>query len=197
LAPKRGGPKEEEDEISKELNTMAQDGKTDSEINPISNINAPTEVSENINRLSLDDPRNKQIPQTNIHQNLPDVNLDILNTNTTTSIDLKQDAYKNENFPKTFTNPNILPHPVVNHNQNKMSSSGSVLAADFKVDSKISKKLDFSLPVQFKTLPYFRLCDVIKKQLDTGLRELNGNKLEKTLAHAELAYYYLDNIVKN
>ena len=72
----------------------------------------------------------------------------------------------------------------------------SMLSEDFTPDTKMSKKLDYSLPVKFKSIDYFRLCDTIKKQLDIGLKELNSNKIDKALAHSELAYYYLDNISK-
>lgn len=77
-----------------------------------------------------------------------------------------------------------------------LKKNKSILSEDFTPDAKLSKKLDFPLPVKFKGIEYFRLCDYIKKQLDVGQKELNSNKIEKALAHAELAYYYLDNISK-
>ncbi len=98
---------------------------------------------------------------------------------------------------KVYTNN---PTPDINRIQPTTSidlkKNNSILGADFHPDIKLSKKLDFSLPVKFKGIDYFRLCDVIRKQLDIGQRELNSNKLDKTLAHAELAFYYLDNISK-
>ncbi len=72
----------------------------------------------------------------------------------------------------------------------------SMLSQEFVPDTKLTKKLDFSLPVKFKSIDYFRLYDVIKKQLDISQKELNSNKLDKTLTHVELAYYYLENVSK-
>ena len=96
----------------------------------------------------------------------------------------------NSNLNSNIVNKNI------NLNTLDLKKNNSVLAANYQVDSKISKKLDFSLPVKFKSIQYFRLCDLLKKQLEVAIRELNGNKIDKSLIHAELAYYYLDNIEK-
>jgi hypothetical protein len=118
----------------------------------------------------------------------------------------------------TFSNLNINSMPSNNSNQNfnlqssnyhapdinsitvstslDLKKNKSMLSEDFTPDVKLSKKLDFSLPVKFKSIDYFRLYDVIKKQLDISQKELNSNKLDKSLTHVELAYYYLENISK-
>ena len=56
--------------------------------------------------------------------------------------------------------------------------------------------MDFSFPVKFRTLEYFRLVDTINKILETGQRELDSNKVDKSLAQLELVLYYLHNIEK-
>lgn len=225
IVPKRGGPKEEEDEISKEVNKMVQENKTENNIDQQANINQ-VDISHDLNGLNIEEKNRNisfnqfkqsepdisnlnQIPKYNeqskfkevttiptvvnsytnkleINQNqfqnpIHDISMDYLNTNTCTSLDFQKKS------------PRTLPL----ENNTKINFNSSMLAADYKVDTKISKKLDFSLPVKFKDIHYFRLCDSIKKQLDNGMKELNVNKIERTLAHAELAYYYLDNITKN
>jgi hypothetical protein len=130
--------------------------------------------------------------QNHFQQPMPDVTMDYLNTNTCTSIEFQKVSPKIDSKSADIT-PKYQSQSF--NTKDKMTSS--VLAADFKVDTKISKKLDFSLPVKFKDIHYFRLCDSIKKQLDNGMKELSVNKIERALAHAELAYYYLDNINKN
>ena len=73
-------------------------------------------------------------------------------------------------------------------------SHSNILSANFKVDEKLVKKFDFHLPVKYKSIDYFRLCDIIKKQIDGATRDINSNKVDKSLDHIELALYYLQNI---
>jgi hypothetical protein len=136
--------------------------------------------------------------------------LDIDKLNISKSIDIDKDKEKFDNTKNVNTqipsnkdknlnfNININNPPDLGPRQASidLKKNTSLLAPDFHVDSKITKKLDYKLPVKFKGVDYFKLCDVIKKHLDTGRRELITNKIDKTLAHCELAYYYLINIEK-
>ena len=272
LVPKRGGPKEEEDEVSKELNTMINEGEQKGKIeenifkNILSNflggesqpvvdlgsMNINTNINQNQNLPAKDinqgfknlnlnnNPNNPNnninlFPNTEINPNLnssknslgrgqsklytnekkpevsgtpqPDFDLDKLNISKSIDIDKekeKVDITKNlntqitSNKDKKTNNININNPPDLGPRQASidLKKNTSLLAPDFHVDSKITKKLDYKLPVKFKGIDYFKLCDVIKKHLDTGRRELITNKIDKTLAHCELAYYYLMNIEK-
>ena len=79
----------------------------------------------------------------------------------------------------------------------KNLKSSMLLGPDYKVDNKItSRKMDFNLPVKYRTLEYFRLIDTINKIMETAGREIDSNKVEKSLLQMELALYYLHNIEK-
>jgi hypothetical protein len=100
--------------------------------------------------------------------------------------------------PKKFEQPKV--HKTVEHkpvySNIPANLKNSMLTDDYQIDKAIYKKLDISLPVKVKTIDYFKLVDNIKKTLDHGVRELQSNKIEKTLDHAMLALYYLHNIKK-
>lgn len=83
-----------------------------------------------------------------------------------------------------------------NNLSSKSQLKGSMLAPDFQVNEKMTKKLEYELPLKFKSIDYFRLCDVINKQVDIAKREFKSGKVDKSLAHCELALYYLNNIHK-
>lgn len=187
-APKRGGPKEEEDDVSKELNIMIEKGNNQPEEQTQPKFNQiPTNTNVNLEshpQINSNNNTNTKI-NTNAFQTTnyfePNNNNFDVNRNTATSIDLKKENQS---------------EPTGQIGWSKKNINSSMLAADYKIDTKIAKKLDYKLPVKYKGIEYFRLCDNIKKQLDTAQREMLGNKTDKALVHLELAYYYLTNIEK-
>jgi len=91
----------------------------------------------------------------------------------------------------------ISPNFSDSHENKKNLKSSILLGPDYKVDNKItSRKMDFNLPVKYRTLEYFRLIDTINKIMETAGREIDSNKVEKSLLQMELALYYLHNIEK-
>ena len=72
--------------------------------------------------------------------------------------------------------------------------NNTMIKHDLKVDPKIQKKIGYSLPVKFKSIDYFRLTDIIFKLLENGLREIQSDKVDKSLVQLELAVYYLHNV---
>lgn len=199
---------------SSEVNQFSQNGfKAESHSYPSSNIeNVSKTINENqqptntfTNKISTTGNVNTNIQFDNYPKNV-NTNPKQVNTNQThqsnqsnqinTNVNLDYDLNRNVtatsmDFKKDTSEPT---HQTYSNRNNNLHAS--MLAPDFKIDTKLSKKLDFKLPVKYKGIDYFRLCDVIKKQLDSGQREMNSNKTEKALIHCELAYYYLINIDK-
>lgn len=205
-APKRGGPKEEADEASKEINSMIDEQKNNEsqenqmDINSKPNSNIPMQDSKN-NDINVEDFQNKL--------NINSVNNDgpvIENTSKRIENYQNQNTFNQPSFQSPPTNHiNIgLKQAIVKNNSSESTGSAggrnnmnmSMIGPDFKVDEKLSKKLDFKLPVKYKGVDYFRLCDIIKKQLEAGQREIGANKVDKALNLMELAYYYIINIEK-
>jgi hypothetical protein len=203
LVPKRGGPKEEENGENKELNSLIDENdkqfKDNSEINNSNTNSKPAEIiNKNINSKPVDD-KNQSInnsnkintnqqsnsniiktnskPSSNINYIGPDADFDINRRNVATSIDFQKQPTSNQGNKFQIGNIN-----------------SSLLSSDFKLDCKLAKKLDFKLPVKFKSMDYFRLCDVIKKQVDSASREIHSNKTDMSLKYIENAYYYLHQI---
>lgn len=63
--------------------------------------------------------------------------------------------------------------------------------------SKFHKKLDFDLPVKYKTPNHYKLNIIIMKLMSNAKKEMESNTPEKSLESLELAYYYLNKIEKN
>lgn len=77
----------------------------------------------------------------------------------------------------------------------KKNNKSSLLSSDFKVDKNLmTRKMDFSFPVKFRGAEYFRLIDAVNKLLDTSGRDIDYNKIDKSLAQMELVLHYLNQI---
>ena len=77
----------------------------------------------------------------------------------------------------------------------KKNNKSSILSSDFKVDKNLmTRKMDFSFPVKFRGAEYFRLIDAVNKLLDTSGRDIDYNKIDKSLAQMELVLHYLNQI---
>ena len=77
----------------------------------------------------------------------------------------------------------------------KNNQSSMLLSPDFKVDKNLTtRKMDFSFPVKFRGAEYFRLVDSINKLLDTSSRDIEYNKVDKSLAQMELVLHYLHQV---
>jgi hypothetical protein len=195
IIPKRGGPKEEEQDINKELNNLIlEDKKT--EVNKV-DIHAQPGYDKSIEQympeIKQDEIINikpkdeipksrdvlKEIPKPYIPKEEPK----------TESKNIPKEEFKSE--PKKEEKPKSISQSKRNDNINIKQST--LLSSDYQIDSSI-KKLDYKLPVRFKTPDYFRLTDTIRKELDHAQREINSNKIERALSMAELALYYLNNI---
>jgi hypothetical protein len=97
---------------------------------------------------------------------------------------------------KNEVRPEIKVKPEV-RNLNAINLKNSMLGDGYSIDNvHVYKKLDIKLPVKYKSVDYFKLLDNMKRILDHGGRELQSNKIEKTLEHAMLTLYYLHNIEK-
>jgi hypothetical protein len=114
------------------------------------------------------------------------------------------DFNKDEN--KHFENINEnIPIKVIKSNDRK----SQVLEKDIKkieelvgknikqIDtSKFHKKLDFELPVKFKTPNYYRLSVLIGKLMSNAKKDIEANDLDKAKGNLELANYYMTKVIK-
>jgi hypothetical protein len=244
--PKRGGPKEEEDnELNKELQGLSdqqaaeknfandemlkhetmqknidepavkrETHKTDEKSSPEIKKDTPINLNPEGNFFEenkTNKVKKNTMPQKNYdHDNLTDINSTntILNPNinhnfnpdiniTVPKSDIKSNINPN-NFNKKEEKKNLTQKQDTSHARKaseNTSMKGSILATDYKIDPSMKvKKLDFELPVKFKTTHYFNLVNTIKKQLETGDKEISANKVDKALAHMELVLYYLNNV---
>jgi hypothetical protein len=216
VVPKRGGPKEEESELTKELDNMILDDKKSNETNTENNnqseeqkrhddINQYNYTNKEHNNSNLTDP--KDLPkQSTIPEDAPNQYV-VPETKDVSKPEPKNES-KQKEVPKPKDRQEIkkvtkeeTKYTHTKHDDFKLESpprknnltQSTLLSNDYQIDASI-KKLDYKLPVKFKTPDYFRLTDTIKKELDHAQRELNSNKIEKTLSMAELALYYLNNI---
>jgi hypothetical protein len=253
IAPKRGGPKEADDEVSKELNDMMKENKDISNesnnkdkifsvetniLNEMKNVNInsfedkitiPGQVdlknykdNSNINNYPKTNNLNNKISPINFEKptfadniNIDDHIKDNKKFLDSKSVEKKPDnsTTKNSDVSKKDIKPSHGNIKVVNVNKEDLDKnspnfsddleakknlkSSMLLGPDYKVDNKItSRKMDFNLPVKYRTLEYFRLIDTINKIMETAGREIDSNKVEKSLLQMELALYYLHNIEK-
>lgn len=226
IEPKRGGPKEEESDINKELNNLIiedqkeSDAKQAKENNSNQHNNNPKHIDEfihndtlkdidtkiqpiheikvedkNINKHHIDINKPSEIPHEKIkynkseEQSKPSIKASN-KEETKPSIMHKKEEDKDTRISKEFISP---PKAHVQKSDKIHLTQSLLLSNDYQIDSSV-KKLDYKLPVKFKTPDYFRLIDTIKKEIDHAQRELNSNKIEKALNMTELALYYLNNI---
>ena len=141
VVPKRGGPKEEEDEISKAQNDVKIDNNK--MIENSTNVKSENNLPSN---LTTNPPTNNF---TSYNNNLTSIN----------------------NIPSSF-DPDIIDINRMHNSSSldlKKETSFDMLDPNFKVDGKLHKKPDFKLPVKYKSIDYFRLCDVLKKQLENSI----------------------------
>ncbi len=59
---------------------------------------------------------------------------------------------------------------------------------------KLHKKLDFNLPVKFKSSEYFKLQSIITKLMSNAKKDIETNTEEKAIENLNLAKYYLTRI---
>jgi hypothetical protein len=222
--PKRGGPKEEESDINKELNNLILDDNKPEEAKKMGDNLQQTEKPHeqiradirqddiiNINYKSKDElntkdepfiakeeTKPKEIPKLSKEEtkpkDIPHVSKEELKPKDKPSI--AKDELKSIPKKEEDKNPHLSREfisPPKNLKIQKVNLTQSMLSDDYLIDPSV-KKLDYKLPVKFKTPDYFRLTDTIKKELDHAQRELNSNKIEKALNMAELALFYLNNI---
>lgn len=62
--------------------------------------------------------------------------------------------------------------------------------------SKFHKKLDFDLPVKYKTPDYYKLSTIINKLMSNAKKDMEANNPDKAKENLELANYYLTKIIK-
>jgi len=62
--------------------------------------------------------------------------------------------------------------------------------------SKFHKKLDFTLPVKYKTPDYYKLSTIINKLMSNSKKDMEANNPDKAKENLELANYYLTKIIK-
>jgi hypothetical protein len=56
------------------------------------------------------------------------------------------------------------------------------------------KKLDFNLPVKFKSSDYFKLQSIITKLMSNAKKDMESNCEEKAIENLNLAKFYLTKI---
>lgn len=62
--------------------------------------------------------------------------------------------------------------------------------------SKFHKKLDFALPVKYKTPDYYKLSTIVNKLMSNAKKDMEANYPDKAKENLELANYYLTKIIK-
>lgn len=62
--------------------------------------------------------------------------------------------------------------------------------------SKFHKKLDFTLPVRYKTPDYYKLATIISKLMSNAIKDMDANNPDKATENLELANYYLTKVIK-
>jgi len=62
--------------------------------------------------------------------------------------------------------------------------------------SKFHKKLDFDLPVKYKTPNYYKLSTLIGKLMSNAKKDMEANNCDKAIENLELANYYMTKIIK-
>ena len=62
--------------------------------------------------------------------------------------------------------------------------------------SKFHKKLDFTLPVKYKTPDYYKLAIIINKLMSNAKKDMDANNPDKATENLELSNYYLTKIIK-
>ena len=56
------------------------------------------------------------------------------------------------------------------------------------------KELHVDLPVQYKSVDFFRVIDVIRGSIKSGENELGRNNIKNALQYLEHSLYYMKNI---
>jgi hypothetical protein len=59
---------------------------------------------------------------------------------------------------------------------------------------KLHKKLDFSLPVKFKSPDHFKLSSIIAKLMSNAKKDMESNNEDKAMENLNLVKYYLTKI---
>lgn len=62
--------------------------------------------------------------------------------------------------------------------------------------SKFHKKLEFELPVKYKTPDYYKLSTIINKLMSNSKKDMEANNPDKAKENLDLANYYLTKIIK-
>lgn len=164
-------------------------------------------MNENINNDDCDaDFINLHPPSKIVHENISPKSANIINSNLQQNFN---NINPNPDKQSSYTNPHPNMQPKINQIINPCGKKSEVSDKDIKkiaeiIDKKIKpldtskfhKKLDFDLPVKFKTPNHYKLNTIIIKLMSNAKKDMESNNIDKAREGLELASYYLTKIIQ-